>query len=810
MTARDSTTTDSTATDSAATDGSATEAAAPISVGGWELWPSAMVRSAGFPAASVARLADPFLADLADRAADQPGAATAEGYARAWEQSGEHRSREIGAVARSDAFRLAVTWQNPRFWDNAVEPLLRQLATGRPGNTKQRTREQAVAAYWQRYCLKNESIGFFGPTAFAAIDPRRPGVTVRSGPRLVDDAVVHLERWPVEALARRLETAFDLGPWLCPRRSPLVRLDGDTVVLADGTAPAVDPLDALLLRLADGTATARQLARRLRSHSRGAALDEPAVYERLALLRRRRMLVWRLELPTSPTSEEELLAALERIEDPAVREAAQAPVRALVDARADLQQVWDQPDRLRAELDRLEATHTVLTGAPATRNDGLAYGGRTLAYLECRRDVTVGLGASFVDALRPLTLVLDSVRWLTWHIGEQLRPRLDAAYHRVQSRTAGTDEVDAAAFWTTCMTMFGAELRTVVDEALAEFHRRWRKVLPVPETARRVDVARTDVAAAVRELFDAPAAGWTQARTVCPDVMLAAPSARDVEAGRFTLVLGEVHAAMNSMDYLTMVPRHHDPSELTRALDATFPAPRLLPLLPPESRPHFTVRSHPALIRPTDRRIALAPQTPLPRHGHVLLGADARIRERDGSLWVVAPDGAEFAAVDLFGEVLKSLLLRTFDLFPVERHRPRITLDQVVISREGWRIPVRELDFAQLPDPAARFAAARAWARRHGLPRQVFVKAPGETKPVHVDFAAPVLVELLASSVRRVLRAAAPDAEPALKFVEMLPDTQQTWLPDAEGRTYTSEFRLAFCDPTGTAGLRFPSVLPSQ
>ena len=766
-----------------------------LAIGDWGLWPTAMVRGAGFPARAITRLADAGLADLADRTADQPSGSDAELFARSWTQASERFSAELGAVATSEPFQLAVAWQNPRFLDTAVDPLLRQLANGRPSNTKQRTREQAVATYWQRYCLKNESIGFFGPTAWATIDTQQPDITVRPGPSLVDQAVVHLERWPVEALARRLEAEFDLGPWLRPRRSPLVRLGADTAHLADGSEAPLDELDLQILRLSDGTRTARDLAGHLTSAHSTSPVSEHAVYDRLASLRRRRLLVWRLELPASPTAEEELLAILHRVDDPSIRQQALARVHTLLDARAGLQQVWNRPEELRTHLERLERSHTQLTGAPSTRNDGQAYGGRTLAYLECRRDVTVELGSTFVHALRPLTLVLDSVRWLTWRIGELLRPHLHTAYRRAQQRLGdSTAPVDAAAFWTTCMTTFGADLGQLVSQALDEFHQRWRQALPLPAHQTRINVARADLETGVKELFDAPASGWTQARMVCPDIMLTASSPADVEAGRFTLVLGEVHAAMNSLDYITMVPRHPNPAQLTDYVDATFPTPRLLPVLPPESRPHFTVRSHPALIRPTDRRITLVPHTPPPVTGQMLLGADAEVREHEGELRIEAPDGSQFPAVDLFAEVVKATLLRSFDLFPIEGHRPRITLDGAVLSREGWQLPVRDCEFAQLSDPAQRFVAARAWARRNNLPRFVFVKAPGETKPVYVDFAAPVYVEMLASIVRRVLRTTEPSAEPSLKLVEMLPTPDQTWLPDAEGHTYTSEFRLALYD----------------
>ncbi|WP_410595594.1 lantibiotic dehydratase [Amycolatopsis sp. lyj-23] len=773
-----------------------TDAVPTPEIGDWGLWPTMMLRGAGFPVNGVALLADPDLASLADTATEDASTYNSEAYADAWQRTSELLSGEVAGIARSSQFRLAVTWQNPRFLATGVAPYLRGLAGDRAASSRQRAREQTIAAYWQRYCLKNESIGFFGPVSWAGIDMRHTASVITAGSKLTEDAVVHLERWPVELLARRIEAMSDLRPWLRPRRSPLVYVGAEEVRLASGHTVVVDELGRRMLSLADGTRTAAELARQLIGVAGTGSLDEQAVYGKLEELRRRRLVIWRLELAVSSAPEQELMAVVERIDDPALRESAMRQVCALVDARARLQAVWDRPDELLDELACLERIHVEQTGAPATRNDGQAYGGRTLAFLDCRRDLSARMGSSFVDALRPLEPVLDSVRWLTWRIGELLRPRLHEAYLRAQHAAGAKSgaQVDAAAFWTTCMTMFGASLGTLVSEALEEFHERWYTMVPLGDGQHQVDLRLEQIASSVQELFAAPASGWDQARMVCPDVMLVAANVQDVEHGRFTLVLGEVHAAMISLDYLTLVARHRDAAELEQCVDLAFPGPRLLPVLPPESRPQFTARSHPALIRDADQRITLVPQTPPPGHGQIVLGADAEVREHDGALWVVCPDGTEFPAVDLFGEVVKSQLLRRFEILPIDGHRPRITIDGAVISREGWEVRATGLDFARQRDPAQRFAQARAWARRLGLPRQVFVKVPGETKPTFVDFASPVFVDVLATSTRRVVRNAAPSANPVLKLTEMLPSTDQTWLPGPEGETYTCEFRLACYD----------------
>jgi hypothetical protein len=57
------------------------------------------------------------------------------------------------------AFREALTWQNRGALATAADGLLKDGV--KP--SRRRQREEVVARYWQRYCSKNDTIGFFGP-----------------------------------------------------------------------------------------------------------------------------------------------------------------------------------------------------------------------------------------------------------------------------------------------------------------------------------------------------------------------------------------------------------------------------------------------------------------------------------------------------------------------------------------------------------------------------------------------------------------------------------------------------------------------
>lgn len=752
--------------------------------GDWTLWEHSMVRSAGFPVHGVLGLADQELAAAADALDGRIDA----GFVRQWEEAARRIGRAVTDIARSDRFRLAVTWQNPQLIDAGIRPLLRQVDADAPRNRKRRLRERLIASYWQRYCLKNESIGFFGPTAWATVGGPDPVVSVRVD-ALVDRATVFLEAWSVDVLAAKLEEALEVGAWLCPRRAPFLRVTRHEVILPNGSATPIDEMTAAILSRADGSLLASDLVIAVRAECRGVSATK--VYDLLRDLRRRRWLVWKLELPASVRAEDELRRILGRIDDATLRDLATGQVDRMIAARDRAQLVWDDPDALYDVLDHLGAEFTNLTGVSGTRNQGRTYGARTLAYLECRRGLSVHLGAAFVDALAPLSLLLDSVRWLTWQIRQALVPVVREACDRIVSR--GTSRPNAAMLWFECMPLLERRLGGLVGAAVSEFHRRWRTVLRYDDEQSHADYSMSELRPAVAEAFDAPCSGWSEARWCSPDVMVAAGSAEEVCAGAFTLVLGELHTAMNALDYCSMVPHHPDPSELSRCVDRDFPSPRLLTALPKERPPRFTARSHPVLARASDYRLAMLPNTPLPVRERVRFSGDADIVDVDGWLSVAVSDADRFDVIDLFAEALKGVLLHHFELFPGD-HRPRVTIDRLVIARESWTFTVDELVFAWQQAEIDQFVGARRWAQAHGLPRHAFVKSPVEMKPLYVDFASPLYVDLLVATIRRAAREATGDSPARLTVVEMLPTPDQVWLPDGNRDRYTSEFRLVAVD----------------
>ncbi len=78
-------------------------------------------------------------------------------------------------------------------------------------------------------------------------------------------------------------------------------------------------------------------------------------------------------------------------------------------------------EEIAAALDALDRVFEDVTGRPAARAEGDSGGGRTVAYLDCMRDLDVTLGPAVLDELRTsLPLVLARLALV---VRARVRPR---------------------------------------------------------------------------------------------------------------------------------------------------------------------------------------------------------------------------------------------------------------------------------------------------------------------------------------------------------------------------------------------------
>lgn len=749
----------------------------------WRWWRQVLVRGAGFPANGVLRLADEALARKADSLVNADrGSEVWRAFCEEFGEAIVHQAIELQSIASQDDFLRAVTWQNHRLMDGAIRPFLRWDPAKEKRNQNHRKREVLVASYWQRYCVKNDTIGFFGPSGWGKL-----GDCVRtrfaSGERMLRSSEVFFEAWAIDRLAEVVEEIPRMREWLMPRRLSFIKLDGDALVEPVGRRVMLSPDYVGVLRSCDGTTRTHDIAIR-------ANLDLRVVLEILQVLQRRHWISWKLELPVSPWPERDLRRFLDGVGDEKARHQALEWLESLDAARDQLRQSTSA-GTLADALTSMDELFGRITGAASTRNEGRTYGGRTLAYHDSSRDIDIVLGDDLVAATRPLRLLSRAARWYCWRLGEEARDTLRDVHRRAVAKYGRP--VDLSTIWSASLRALYRSVEASMTQIDQEFMKKWATIIPVPDGTSEERFQYDDLLPLVDEAFAAPGPGWAGARYFCPDVMVSATDLNALHDSDFTLVLGEVHMAINTMASNCLVTQHPDKADLLSCVDEDFPEPRMLLVLPKESPFGLTVRTHPALIRDRDILVEVTHHTvPADRPG-LVLSRDVEVVETEGNVLARLPGGQVFELLDLFEELLTTMVVNRFQLFADRPHTPRVKIDHLVVSRERWRFNLADLGFAAEKDEAARFVRTREWAAAVGLPRFVFVKSSAEVKPVYVDFTSPIYVSALAKMVRRT-NADEQLPDKTITVVEMLPAHDALWLADHEGNRYTSEFRFTWVD----------------
>jgi hypothetical protein len=611
-------------------------------VGDWALWRDIAVRSAGFPVAGL----DAF----------GPGDETG-------------RLRE---AAHDPLFREAVTWQNPPALANAFDKVAAGAATS---PSRARKREEIVASYWQRYCAKNDTIGFFGPLAWGRIVDDGPPLSVRSG-ALIRDRSVHLEAWGVQALA--------------------------------------------------------------------ASVDES------------------LAVAAGPHTERELRTALEEHPEAAVRERGLASLDRLEAARDTLADA--SPGALRDALAALDATFIELTGRDAVRNPGQAYGARTLAYLDCMRDVDLAIGPGLLAEMAPALQVLFEAG--RWYCGE-----VNAVGARIVEDALPEDGSGPFIELVRKVLPVLMQEPAGVAAAVAELEHRMTVLLADPDPAT--------IGARAVEAFADHRPGWPPAVFQSVDVQIAARDQEAVAAGEWLGVIGDVHPGAAPLIQGVFAHRAPDTDALVRTW-ADDVGERVTFLMPPWG-PNIGVETRGIAVTPVDAiHIATRPdvRAQAPRRtwfAHELMVQGTDVVDRAGELRVGVVD-AFFLPIFVSG-------VRAFELLAESEHSPRQQIGNTVMRRESWN--VRAADIPQ------RAEDLPAFARERGMPRRVFTKSPIERKPMYLDTDSAVLGRILCRQARQ---AAASDPDARIRFSEMIPAPEDCWLHDPDGNRYVAELRLVGVD----------------
>jgi hypothetical protein len=741
----------------------------------YRLFSIGLLRSAGFSASILDRFNAPDLAAAAGTGV------VPQAFSATYDTAEARESGMLAALAADEQVRTAIAWQN-----RTVFEVLDKLAPGyRSKPQKRRDREKALAMYVQRYCSKAETIGSFGPASWFSIGTGDAPMTVHYGPSLIEAKKVYFERWAIAELGNWMSAQDGARWWFPPVLRPDVHLDGERLLVPGRGPVRLTPVEARMLALADGNRHGDDIAD---------ALGEPdaatLVRKALSRLARQRMVTWDANIPVNDRAAEVLRRRVNAIGDLDLFFRFDAIVVELDAHKARIAGA-STSDELVAALAELDDWFSAITGAAATHSGGKSYAGRTLAYFDATRDVRLDLSPAFFDKFaQPLAIVASAADWFGNRLAELVEQAAAELVRAAAAKTKG--QVTLADVWAAVLGLFWGDDPRPVTTAIAELSAKWARAIGaagIPAGTARITLDATEVTERARAEFGDRPGRWPHLAVHSPDLQLVAASPEAVNAGDYTVVLGELHACLSTLDLQFLdwtVPGGH--GSLRDLVNAGIPASRLVPLFPVGWRRN-SGRFVPTSLGSTERSLGFT-RAPVVDRGRVDPVVGISLAVEDDQVLATTPDGVTRRLPELLAVLLSMVAADAFKIGLPGRHTPRLAIDDLVVFRETWRIPAAELELPEKVDRHRDYLCVRRWLDTTGVPAQLFVKFAGEDKPAFFDLTSPTMVRCFVNLARAALRV---DANTVLGLSEPLPDPRESWLSDVNGDRYVSELRLQLC-----------------
>jgi hypothetical protein len=761
--------------------------------GGWAMWPVLVLRTAGLSAERILA--------LAGREQD------------AWFLPAAERAAALAEVATDPWLLEALTWQNPSIPRTWLTKHAARLRLGEDRLTRRSYREAMLVRYLQRYCTKNDTVGFFGPISWGLIDPQLPTGVDPGVDRGLAGRWVYFEWWAIETLAQRFSELPQVRRWLAPRPDPTSALQGTRLVRMQMRDERLAPTHAAVFAECDGRRTPEQILAAL--GPRAPELGVASLEDLLAVLEdltQRDRILWSLELPWAVDQTQPLRELLMEIGDRPLRTRLLGMLDDLCAARDAVAAAAGDAEALDAALSELERRFTEITARPAARQktDPASFGSASPEPEDSPQPALIGRGLVWEDTLShrritlhpdvvgecapTLTLVLEAARWFTWAIGNEI---FQAARERIAA--AADRSLPLRRLWLSVFPELAPDPATALGRTQAELQRRSSSLLLDPASDGSVPGAappgRFLESETLRErwseTFACPGPGWSGARRHCPDLMIDAPDAAAIDVGHYRWVLGETHVAVNTVEQRALEQHCPWPGWMEAQIAEEVSGPRYV-FAPPRDWPNIGPRRWPPvnLKLPSDIFWSTAPRDALDPGVRRLQSGELDVRlQDDGQLIVTSrSDGSlRVPLLEFLGEALSCGIAQQFKLLPGRRSLPRITVGRTVVQRACRTVAVSDLPLDARPDGAEQHLVAALLALE--VPRMSFVTIPGEAKPVFCD----LRNELLINGLLRMLRRVEPGI--SITFSEMLPDFGGLWLRDADGAPHTCELRVSVFDP---------------
>ncbi len=677
--------------------------------------------------------------------------------------------------------------------------------------SKDRSKIDLLSRYFQRVCAKNETTSHFGPFAVGLVASRPTQESLYFSGENALERYTFYAHWAATELARVISLHPTLYPSIRPRWNSFIFLDDDHLFKLDynydlsqenevmrglrvSFLRKLTEEETFVLRACNGQRTIQELSRwwQVTYPDR----SETLLHATLASLKQAGALIVEFEIPAGSC---DTLADLKALLPMQCSEA--RPWIEIVDAfKEELQRFAGAESLLtrRKIFTELKEQFAQLTGAAPERGLGQVTADRSILFEECQRAVAdLRMGSPLAEAIKTelapfydLLLVVPRNRlvaekallntWFVNRFGENQQVSL-LAFLSAFTEDGNRLEHEYA---TIDANMYA--LSQIIDDTLMPQHLRQEHVLEIdPATIQHLVAA-----------YHAPIPAICDA-----DVMLLIDSPDAFQTNKYQLLVGDCHATRDLLSHATtsafIAEKYPEFAETVMNLYQAIVEDDEIVVDP--IRSHRAKTSAQVVLPCFDLEVnGRSPKTP----SVVLHLNDLAVRQTPQGLRLYAPHLDKF--LRLMSPAFLGARVRrnpfSISCFPRHthgspvrgthlRHMPRIVMNRIILQREVWRIPCDEFK-KSLWDTKQRlsekegitFLQAKKLQRTLKLPQHCFAMIPGEPKPIHVDFNAPLFV--------RQLVLLANQSSGLIEFSEMLPGPDQLWMHDSQGH-YTAEFRCA-------------------
>lgn len=717
-------------------------------------------------------------------------------------------SERLWQIGQSSKLQEAIIWQNYPAFERSLKPWLTSPYNSQKKNWKDRSREIFLSSYIQRYATKNDTIGFFGPIAWGQISNSDYRLNFEHGEEFIILREIFSEGWAIDAFAEAISNDEEMLPWLYPRRLPYVRVEGNNLFVKDEKPQNLPKKFCKVLEFCEEKLCAKEISEILLKENSSEFRSEIEIFNILKMLNSRNVISWSLEVPwildfpKHKTLEENFIIQINKIKDEKLRQKAANKFAEYRKAIKLLRTVNDSPTKLIDSFspeELLDSFFNVenmffdLTGQKTNRHEGKMYAGRTLIFQECLRDISVSIGQKLLEEIsEPISLLLKSANWITNRASEIYSDAFETIYESLVKSENGKTEIDFFLFWKQVNALFFHPTENLANLVLPEFQAKWERILHLSEKQRVLKFNAKDLEKGVMEEFGDNRPGWETAKYHSPDFLIAAESIEQIKQGNHKYILGEFHIGLNTITNMGFMRIHPSPDKILKNFNASFHNRRVI-LVPPKEM--ITFRNFPVFNFEKDYCLAFTKDYINFGTDSILHISELIVDRKDGKLHLFTRDKTlSFSLIVVFSDLLSGICANLFKMIAPARHTPRVEIDNLVVNREAWRIPITELDFVREKDAKLRYLEAQRFRLNHGIPRFVFIKFPNEVKPFYLDFESPIFLENIVKIVNKMLKA---KEDNEIIISEMLPAHDQLWMNNNAGEIFTNEFRFIFVDNAG-------------